>query len=352
MAGYKCKSLSCAPGCNKIFFEHVIFSWYKTLGLISNLHVKCLSEFYPQLNTGHITKSCGTVCKWQLIFGCWFIILTSRCTWRRYTCTEKCQTYDFLFIYMVNHKSFRNFQPLQYSSGDGDAEGKHVNRRTDAPIFCPTLQVLDMSTLGDATDASFWQIPRHRTLSYSLSTPCFVTTAPLAVKPASTPQLLVYKKNGEILYRLICSFLLCLSWLLCSRFRKFRRDLWITLYNFKLFVACIFSAYEMKNQQMSLFQFYSYIDGCLHVSGLQAHPQENSHSCSHNHWFSGCTVRAACSVCPRPERYNHWTNGCVNSYVNSPEDGPVGPKHVEIRRYTNKIEIVTSVGFSFHTLYK
>jgi hypothetical protein len=35
--------------------------------------------------------------------------------------------------------------------------------------------------------------------------------------------------------------------------------------------------------------------------------------------------------------------------VNSPEDGPVGPKHVEIRRYMNKIEIVTSVGFSFQT---
>ena len=34
-------------------------------------------------------------------------------------------------------------------------------------------------------------------------------------------------------------------------------------------------------------------------------------------------------------------NGCVNS----PEDGPVGPKHVEIRQYINKIEIVTSVGF-------
>jgi hypothetical protein len=51
-----------------------------------------------------------------------------------------------------------------------------------------------------------------------------------------------------------------------------------------------FLSYEMKNQQMSLFQFYSYIDGSLHVSGLQAHPQENSH----NHWFSGCTVRAAC----------------------------------------------------------
>ena len=35
----------------------------------------------------------------------------------------------------------------------------------------------------------------------------------------------------------------------------------------------------------------------------------------------------------------------MNSCVNSPEDGPVGPKHVEIRRYMNKIEIVTSVGF-------
>ena len=41
------------------------------------------------------------------------------------------------------------------------------------------------------------------------------------------------------------------------------------------------------------------------------------------------------------------TNGCGNSCVNSPEDGPVGPKHVEVRRYMNKTETVTSVGFSF-----
>jgi hypothetical protein len=58
------------------------------------------------------------------------------------------------------------------------------------------------------------------------------------------------------------------------------------------------ATYEMKNQRMSLFQFYSYIDGSLHVSGLQAHTQENSH----NHWFSGCTVRATCT---QPERYSH-----------------------------------------------
>jgi len=40
----------------------------------------------------------------------------------------------------------------------------------------------------------------------------------------------------------------------------------------------------------------------------------------------------------------------VNSCVNSLEDGPVGPKHVEIRQYTNKMEIVTSVGFSVHLM--
>jgi hypothetical protein len=41
----------------------------------------------------------------------------------------------------------------------------------------------------------FWQIPRHRTLSYFLSTPCFVTTSPLAVKPTSTPRRLGHKKK-------------------------------------------------------------------------------------------------------------------------------------------------------------
>ena len=87
---------------------------------------------------------------------------------------------------------------------------------------------------------------------------------------------------------------------------------------------------------MSLFQFYLYIAGSLYVSGPQAHPQESSHSCSHNTWFSVCTALAV---------YRHWTKCCVNSCVNSLEDGPVGPKHVEIRQYINKIEIVTSVGF-------
>jgi len=79
-------------------------------------------------------------------------------------------SYSLLLLYRVIHKSLRDFQPLRYSSRDGHAEGKHVNRGTDTPCFCPTF------------------------------------------------------------YLLICSFLLCLSWLLRSRVWKFRRDLRITLY--------------------------------------------------------------------------------------------------------------------------
>ena len=56
------------------------------------------------------------------------------------------------------HKSLRDFRPLGYSSRDGHAEGERVNRgRATLQViqsFCPTLQVLDMSTLGDAADVN------------------------------------------------------------------------------------------------------------------------------------------------------------------------------------------------------
>jgi hypothetical protein len=60
----------------------------------------------------------------------------------------------FLEILRVIHKSLWDFWPLQYSSRDGHAEGEHVNRRRDTTSFYPTLQVLDMSTLGDAADVN------------------------------------------------------------------------------------------------------------------------------------------------------------------------------------------------------
>jgi hypothetical protein len=70
---------------------------------------------------------------------------------------------------------------------------------------------------------------RHRTLSYPLSTPCFVKLPPSGetCKYATAP---ITKKLGEILYLLIWSFLLRPSWLLRCRFRNFGRDLWIILY--------------------------------------------------------------------------------------------------------------------------
>jgi hypothetical protein len=57
-------------------------------------------------------------------------------------------------MYRVIHKSFRDFRPLRYSSREGHAEGEHVNRGRDTPNFCPTLQVLYMSTLVDAADST------------------------------------------------------------------------------------------------------------------------------------------------------------------------------------------------------
>ena len=59
-----------------------------------------------------------------------------------------------LQTYRVICKSLRDFQPLWYSRRDGHAEGEHVNRGRDTPNFCLTLQVLNMSTLGDAADVN------------------------------------------------------------------------------------------------------------------------------------------------------------------------------------------------------
>jgi len=47
----------------------------------------------------------------------------------------------FHILYMVIHKSLRDFRLLRYSSRDGHAEGEHVNRGRDTPSFCPTLQM-------------------------------------------------------------------------------------------------------------------------------------------------------------------------------------------------------------------
>ena len=62
--------------------------------------------------------------------------------------------YLYLHTYRVICKSLQDFQPLRFSSRDGQAEGEHVSRGRDTPSFCPTLRVLEMSTLGDAADVN------------------------------------------------------------------------------------------------------------------------------------------------------------------------------------------------------
>ena len=65
---------------------------------------------------------------------------------------EECNCW--IIKYRAIHKSLRDFRPLRYNNRDGHAEREHVNRGRDTPSFCPTLQVLDRSTLGDAADVN------------------------------------------------------------------------------------------------------------------------------------------------------------------------------------------------------
>ena len=117
--------------------------------------------------------------------------------------------------YRVIHKSLRNFRPLRYSSRDGHAEGEHVNRGRDTPNFCPTLQVLDMSTLGDAAHVN----PVIKSPRVDISSTCKVG-----------------QKIGVSLSLLTCSPSTWPSRLLYRSGRKSRRDLWITLYYIAIFV--------------------------------------------------------------------------------------------------------------------
>jgi hypothetical protein len=59
-------------------------------------------------------------------------------------------TFCVWLLYRVIHKPLQDFRPLRYSSRDDHTEGEHVNRGRNTPSFSPTLQVLNMSILGDA----------------------------------------------------------------------------------------------------------------------------------------------------------------------------------------------------------
>jgi hypothetical protein len=126
-------------------------------------------------------------------------------------------------LYRVIHKSLRDFRPLRYSSRDGHAKGEHVNRGRDTPSFCPTLQVLDMSTLGDATDVN----PVIKFLPHTVNH-WLASAASPRVDISSTCK--VGQKLGVSLPLLTWSPSAWPSRLPYRRVRKSEKDLWITLY--------------------------------------------------------------------------------------------------------------------------
>jgi hypothetical protein len=104
-------------------------------------------------------------------FNC-FAGLTKRYNWKLVRC---------FLQYRLIHKSLQDFWPLRYSNRDGHVEGEHVNRGRDTPSFCPTLQVLDMSTLGDAADVKFGNFGKFQ------YTERFLIACPHHVSPGLPP---------------------------------------------------------------------------------------------------------------------------------------------------------------------
>ena len=145
-------------------------------------------------------------------------------------------SFVFLHIYIdkVIPKSLWDFRLLRYCRRNGHAEGGHVNRGRDSPSFCPTLQVIDMSTLGDAADVN----PVIKFLPHMCNV-CgrnLITELTSAASPRVdiSSRYKVGQKLGVSLPLLTCSPSAWPSRLLYRRGQKSRRDLWITLYFWKL----------------------------------------------------------------------------------------------------------------------
>jgi hypothetical protein len=130
----------------------VWFAWRERNERLLHLHGTCSTYRTCLINiwtwTSTEPSQTDTV-NWENLF------LGSLNRYERYRmCVRKFEFWIRHILYRVIHKSLRDFRPLRYSSRDCHAEGEHVNRGGDTPSFCPTLLVLDMSTLGDVTDVN------------------------------------------------------------------------------------------------------------------------------------------------------------------------------------------------------
>jgi hypothetical protein len=76
----------------------------------------------------------------------------------RYHLDELC--YPVYFRNRINYRVIHKFllcgreARMVRIGGGGGAERENVNKGSDTPSFCPTLHVLDISTLGDAADVN------------------------------------------------------------------------------------------------------------------------------------------------------------------------------------------------------
>jgi len=59
-----------------------------------------------------------------------------------------------MIFYRVIHTSLREFRNRLRNNQDRHGRKEHINRDRDTPSYCPTLQVLEMCTIGDAADVN------------------------------------------------------------------------------------------------------------------------------------------------------------------------------------------------------
>jgi len=96
---------------------------------------------------------------------------------------------------------------------------------------------------------------------------------------------------------------------------------------------------EWKPTDVTILFVYCWISTCIRPTG----PSSGEFIQLFTQPLVQFLCRSVRVLCAHEQSGTETDNSCVNSCTNSTEDGPVGPKHVEIQQYTNKI--VTSVGF-------
>ena len=148
----------CNPVLVLIIFLIVLRTWFSLLRIIwLHRHNSVVLN-----KTDHKTIGNKRICKNLLFIYCLkYVLVATRINEKRvqtiatsaalphwavilkYLLTNTNAMNKFQIIYRIICKFLQDFQPLRYSSQDGHAEGEHV-----------TLQLLDMSTLGDVADVS------------------------------------------------------------------------------------------------------------------------------------------------------------------------------------------------------